>query len=231
MQQEHADEILEICWIMEERNELKNSTWESVAEGLRRHEDKAPGCALDVDVKNLVAEMSASELLRQTPAGIVFTEEGKRKAAGVIRRHRLAEKLFTDVLELPYSHSESAACKLEHIVSEEVTDNVCSFLGHPPLCPHGKPIPRGACCRRFVVDIKPIVVPMSDLAPGNRGKIVFISSLHSDRLQRLSSLGILPGAEVVLNQKLPSFVISLGETQIALDKEIVSEIYIRKGGV
>jgi Mn-dependent DtxR family transcriptional regulator len=43
---------------------------------------------------------------------------------------------------------EQQACKFEHILSPEATDKICTFLGHPRTCPHGAPIPRGACCDR-----------------------------------------------------------------------------------
>jgi DtxR family Mn-dependent transcriptional regulator len=42
--------------------------------------------------------------------------------------------------------AEEQACYFEHILSPAVTDSICAFLGHPRLCPHGRPIPRGACC-------------------------------------------------------------------------------------
>ena len=80
---------------------------------------------------------------------VEFTERGKKKAAELIRRHRLAERLFTESLGLLDEHEiEEQACKFEHILSPEATDRICSFLGHPAACPHGAPIPRGECCEK-----------------------------------------------------------------------------------
>src|SRR5580693_1955907 len=92
--------------------------------------------------------------LIQTMAGIglvstsgQFTPSGQARARDVIRRHRLAERLFRDVLGIhDEDEIESSACKFEHILSPEVTDRMCSLLGHPDACPHGSPIPRGGCC-------------------------------------------------------------------------------------
>ena len=68
-------------------------------------------------------------------------------ASGRGRAHRLAERLFTDVLSLRDEEAvESNACQFEHILSPELTDRICTFLGHPETCPHGSPIPRGKCC-------------------------------------------------------------------------------------
>src|SRR5713101_7123550 len=78
---------------------------------------------------------------------VELTPQGRQRAADIIRRHRLAERLFTDSLALDSeSEIEQQACKFEHILSPEATDKICSFLGHPRTCPHGAPIPPGPCC-------------------------------------------------------------------------------------
>jgi DtxR family Mn-dependent transcriptional regulator len=78
---------------------------------------------------------------------VTFTAAGQERARSVIRRHRLAERLFTDVLSLSDELSvETNACQFEHILSPELTDRICTFLGHPATCPHGSPIPPGPCC-------------------------------------------------------------------------------------
>ena len=80
---------------------------------------------------------------------VTLTERGRKRAADIIRRHRLAERLFTDSLALDSeTEIEQQACKFEHILSPEATDKICTFLGHPRTCPHGAPIPHGACCEK-----------------------------------------------------------------------------------
>ena len=80
---------------------------------------------------------------------VEFTAAGQQRAADVIRRHRLAERLFTQTLQVQNEDEiEQQACKFEHILSPEVTDKICSFLGHPESCPHGSPIPAGECCEK-----------------------------------------------------------------------------------
>jgi putative ABC transport system ATP-binding protein len=80
---------------------------------------------------------------------VELTPRGRQRAADIVRRHRLAERLFTDSLALDSeSEIEQQACKFEHILSPEATDKICSFLGHPRTCPHGAPIPPGPCCER-----------------------------------------------------------------------------------
>ena len=78
-----------------------------------------------------------------------FTASGRQRATDVVRRHRLAERLFTQTLQVQNEDEiEQQACKFEHILSPEVTERICSFLGHPKTCPHGSPIPAGDCCER-----------------------------------------------------------------------------------
>jgi DtxR family Mn-dependent transcriptional regulator len=78
---------------------------------------------------------------------IIFTEKGLKRAEDVIRRHRLAERLFMQTLRVEDEKEVAEqACKFEHILSPEATDSICTFLGHPRTCPHGSPIPAGECC-------------------------------------------------------------------------------------
>ncbi|MGD0515589.1 MAG: iron dependent repressor, metal binding and dimerization domain protein, partial [Terriglobales bacterium] len=78
---------------------------------------------------------------------VELTPRGRQRAADIVRRHRLAERLFTDSLAMDSeTEIEQQACKFEHILSPEATDKICAFLGHPRTCPHGAPIPPGPCC-------------------------------------------------------------------------------------
>src|ERR1700674_4893165 len=93
---------------------------------------------------------------------VEFTPRGRLRAADIIRRHRLAERLFTDSLALDSeSEIEQQACKFEHILSTEATDKICSFLGHPRTCPHGASIPPGPCCERTLTAREAEQVPAS----------------------------------------------------------------------
>jgi DtxR family Mn-dependent transcriptional regulator len=120
------------------------------------------------------------------------------------------------------------ACKMEHILSEELTDSVCTFLGHPQTCPHGQRIPRGECCKKYKVDVEPVVTRLSEFDVGSKGRITFIVPTKPSRLSKLNSLGIAAGSVIKLLQKNPSYIIQIDETTIAIDPEIAKEIYIKK---
>jgi putative ABC transport system ATP-binding protein len=92
---------------------------------------------------------------------VEFTDRGRQRAADVIRRHRLAERLFTDSLAMDSeTEIEQQACKFEHILSPGATDKICTFLGHPRTCPHGSRIPPGQCCG---LSLEPASVPAAKI--------------------------------------------------------------------
>ncbi len=158
----------------------------------------------------------------------VLSPEGRDRAREVIRRHRLTEVLLTQILEMEDSVAESDACRFEHILSPEATESVCTLLGHPPLCPHSKPIPRGACCEKFKKELTPLVTSLVELNPGEKARIVFITPKSHALLDRLTSLGIIPGSEVRLHQKRPTCVLQIGETDIAIDTNVAREMFVKR---
>ncbi|HKW63483.1 MAG TPA: ATP-binding cassette domain-containing protein [Candidatus Acidoferrum sp.] len=75
-----------------------------------------------------------------------LTPAGSQRARDVVRRHRLAERLFKDTFSVDETEAHTQACRFEHIISPELDARICTFLGHPKTCPHGNPIPPGDCC-------------------------------------------------------------------------------------
>lgn len=159
-----------------------------------------------------------------------LTEQGRELAEQLVRNHRLAERLFSEILQLRDSELNSTSCSFEHVLDDAVTESVCTFLGHPPVCPHGKRIPPGKCCKASRRQLKPIVMPLTELPVSMEAKIVFITSPHHHRFSRLVNLGVVPGGHFTLLQKKPSFLLRLGSTEIAIDSEIASEIFVRQLG-
>jgi putative ABC transport system ATP-binding protein len=92
--------------------------------------------------------MAQEELIRLDSGEVAFTQPGERRAREIIRRHRLAERLFYDTFGLHQALLDENACKIEHTLSPEVTEKLCIFLKHPRTCPHGSPIPPGICCSK-----------------------------------------------------------------------------------
>jgi DtxR family transcriptional regulator, Mn-dependent transcriptional regulator len=90
--------------------------------------------------------MSELQLVQASNGHVALTLAGTTRARDVVRRHRLAERLFKDTFAVDDSEAHNQACKFEHIISPELDQRICTFLGHPKTCPHGNPIPPGQCC-------------------------------------------------------------------------------------
>jgi DtxR family Mn-dependent transcriptional regulator len=209
---EKEDEILEMMWTLRE-------------EGKRTRDQLIESCQID-DCEKILDDLSKGGWIESTGLVIHLLPKGEKRAKELVRRHRLSLRLFYDLFAL--DGAEAEACKFEHILSPEVTDSVCTLLGHPPNSPDGKPIPRGECCAMFKQEMRPLVAPLADLTPGEKAKIVFITPGSHSRLDRLSAMGVVPGSILSLHQKKPSYVIQLGETMIAVDKDITKEIFVKK---
>lgn len=213
---ERIDEALELIWnLYEDGHQNMNITH-------FRHSSE------DDDVEDLILNLKGENFIIISGDTIEFTEKGYSHAQGLIRRLRLAERLLTDVFEMRDDAVITDACKMEHILSEELTDSVCTFLGHPQTCPHGYPIPRGECCKKYKIEVEPVVTRLSDFEVGSKGKITFIVPTKSSRLSKLNALGITAGSEIKLLQKNPSYIIQIDETTVAIDPEVGNEIFIRK---
>ena len=217
MQLREIEEILET--VFTEREQGRDAI-EGVVARAGEHAGHPGAAAFD--------ELAGAGLVRLDGGRLELTDEGERRARGVVRRHRLAERLFRDLLDLGEGTMESQACEFEHILSSEATDSVCTLLGHPPTCPHGKPIPPGSCCAQYQKTVRPLVTGLGSFELGARGRLVFIAPKFHDRMDRLAALGVVPGSELRLRQRAPSFVIEVGETTIALDPEIAGEIYVKR---
>ena len=211
---ERIDEALELLWVLEEEG--------------HREVDRFSLSSDDADVSSLIETLKEDGLAALAEGDINLTEKGRKIARGLIRRQRLAERLFTDVFEMPENTVLDDACKMEHILSEELTESVCIFLGHPPTCPHGKPIPRGECCKKLKVEVSPVVTRLSEFEVGATGKITFIVPSDPSRISKLNSLGITAGSVIRFLQRIPSCVLQIDETTVALDPEIAKEIYLKK---
>jgi DtxR family Mn-dependent transcriptional regulator len=183
------------------------------------------------DPEPALRRMEDQGFLRRTPAGALeLTGKGRDLGRTIVRRHRLAETLLHTVLDVTGEEMEHTACEFEHVLTPAVEESVCTFLGHPAVCPHQKPIPPGPCCASFSVDVPPLVVRLPHLRLGERGTVTYITTSERGRLHRLAGLGLVPGATLRLHQRHPSLVVELGETTVALDGRVAGEIFVRRMG-
>jgi putative ABC transport system ATP-binding protein len=135
------DHLLEQVWICDEEGKTAQISQ-------LRVEGPAGRLPLITDepTRRVLTRMSEVALVELRSDEARLTPMGSRRARDVVRRHRLAERLFKDTFAIDDSEAHTQACKFEHIISPELDQRICTFLGHPKTCPHGKSIPPGACC-------------------------------------------------------------------------------------
>jgi len=210
---EARDELLEALWTAEEDSDVLSA--EAL---LARIDEQDPG-----EVRTGFDLLESEGLISAGAAGICLTAAGKPAARAIVRRHRLAETLLAKVLALPLADADRTACRLEHVLDDGATDAVCAFLGHPTACPHGREIPTGACCATLT---RPHLQRLLDLPSGASGTIVLIAPDRDGTLARLSDLGIFPGARLTVRQRVPSLVVAVDQTVLALDDDTAGRILV-----
>lgn len=206
---ERAQEILETLWtgIAEEKKK-------TLSLGLAEREEA-------------VAELLRGGYIEISSGEVLLKEKGRKEGERIIRRHRLAERLLVDVLDMKNSLTHEIGCKFEHLLLEEVEDNVCTLLGHPRSCPHGKPIPPGRCCEKSARAVTRVVSPLKDLDVKDRGTIAYLATNDKERLHKLMAMGALPGLSLTVIQRFPSYVFKIGQSQFAVDQPMAEGIYVR----
>ena len=126
--------------------------------------------------------------------GIVLTEAGKAMSMSLVRRHRLSERLLTDMIHVPWDRVHDAACKLEHVITGELEEDVYNALGRPETCPHGYPVD--------AVESGPRP-SLADVPVGVEAEVVMVSEEPAEFLRYVSEIGLAPGASVKVIGRAP----------------------------
>ena len=201
--------------------------WTSIQRGEDSFEGVSKTVKQGVD-ENIIDELLNGKYITKECNKIKLTDTGEDLGKQLTRRHRLTERLLADVLDFNRQDIEKIACDLEHNLSTDLADSICTLLGHPKQCPHGNPIPEGNCCKNSSSKIESIVVPLSKVDIAEEVTLSYIVTTNHDYMHKLLSLGMVPGTKLKLHQKFPTYIVKVNETQIALDGEVANLIYVRK---
>ena len=176
-------------------------------------------------VSEMVKKLANKGLLSHTEKGVCLTEKGKSIAKKVIRRHRLSERLLTDILGFRWDEVHEEACRLEHAISPEMEERIEKSLGNPRTCPHGHPIPD-----KDGVLINEKVRPLSDLKAKGKGIITSVFEEDPRMLKYLASLGLIPGVSVRVEEVAPfggPLIVCVSGSRYALGREVASRIKVK----
>lgn len=177
-------------------------------------------------ITNTIDNLERKGLVVHTPyKGVTLTDNGRKIASNVLRRHRLAERLLTDILHIDWSQVHDSACKLEHALSPEILKPLEKVLGHPKRCPHGNLIPTN-CGGVFEEE----TVALSELDAKTGGIIIKITEEEAEALQQLTELHLVPGKRVAVeNKNLSSgLAICVEGEHFTISHDLAAIIHVKK---
>jgi DtxR family Mn-dependent transcriptional regulator len=182
-------------------------------------------------VSETVARLEHEGLMRVAPnRTLELTEKGRDRAISVMRKHRLAELLLTDVIGLEWEQIHVEACRWEHVISDAVERRLIELLDSPTMCPHGNPIPG-----------------LATQEPGGEGELLTMAqaakiggpaTVHriSEHLQVdvgamrfLREHELRPGAVTELSIADGHVVAGTGEGTVEIDHDTAHQVYVILG--
>ncbi len=157
-------------------------------------------------VSQTVSRMERDGLVELRPdRTLELTAEGRRRATGVLRRHRLAERLLVDVIGLDPAAAHAEACRWEHVIGEAVEERLVTLLGAPATSPFGNPVPTRADEADGEGEPPDDSLPLSAVPDGARVSVVRLGEqlqAHEESFAAVLAAGALPGRDctVVVEQ-------------------------------
>ncbi len=210
-----TEEYLEYIYKLQEMHE--SATTSKLAERL----ELSPS-----SVSEMLKQLEQKGLVEYAEKGVVLTKEGELAAKKVIRKHRLSERLLTDILGFKWDKVHEEACRLEHDISPEMEEKIEEKLGNPKTCPHGYPIPD-----KNGLIVQDNTVKLSELKANEKGVIISVFEENSEMLQYLGSLGLYPETEVEVKSVAPfggPILIRVAGSEKSVGKELAEKIMVQR---
>jgi DtxR family Mn-dependent transcriptional regulator len=175
-------------------------------------------------VSEIVNKLKRDGYLTAAGRTLRLTTKGRVRAESVVRKHRLAERLLTDVIGLPWPEAHIEACRWEHVISDAVEARLVDLLGNPTTCPHGNPIP-GAGGPELRT------TALAEHEPGDAVRLERLTEqveINHDALLYLDSHDFRPGATATVRSKAPdgTLTLELDRGTIALGPTLAEQLYV-----
>jgi DtxR family transcriptional regulator, Mn-dependent transcriptional regulator len=175
-------------------------------------------------VSEMLDRLEAEGLISRSDRRITMTPAGATLARGVVRKHRLAERLLVDIIGLDWDKAHLEAGRWEHVISDDVEARLVVLLGNPTTCPHGNPIPGSD-------PDGPEQHRLDEAVPGDRVRLERITESVEHEAASLSYLGdhgLTPGTTAVIQAKAPDGTLTLvvGDTTIALGPAMTQRMFV-----
>ena len=175
-------------------------------------------------VSEMLDRLEADGLITRSARQITMTDKGAALAEGVVRKHRLAERLLVDVIGLDWDKAHVEAGRWEHVISDDVERRLVVLLGNPTTCPHGNPIPG-------VEKDQPEQRRLAEAQPGERIRLERITESVEHDAESLSYLGdhgLTPGITARIEARAPdgTLTLTVGGATVALGPAMTRRMYV-----
>ena len=175
-------------------------------------------------VSEMVRRLRADGYLEADGRTMRLTDQGRALAVSVVRKHRLAERLLTDVIGLEWHKAHLEACRWEHVISDEVELKLVELLGHPTTCPHGNPIPGEDAPKLDLVSL-------ASTAVGGRIRLERVTEqveIDTESLTYLGEHGFIPGAEAIVAARDDdgTLTLELTDVTIAVTAPLAANLFV-----
>jgi DtxR family transcriptional regulator, Mn-dependent transcriptional regulator len=175
-------------------------------------------------VSEMLDRLEADDLIVRTSRQIAMTSKGASLAEGVVRKHRLAERLLVDIIGLDWDKAHVEAGRWEHVISDDVEERLVILLGNPTTCPHGNPIPG-------VEPDGPEQRRLAEAQPGERIRLERITESvehDAESLTYLGDHGLTPGITALIQDRAPDGTLTLevAGSSIALGPAMTRRMFV-----
>lgn len=186
-------------------------------------------------VSQTVARMERDGLLKvDDDRHLELTPAGRSRALHVMRKHRLAERLLSDVIGLDWAYVHDEACRWEHVMSEQVERRLLDILGHPTESPYGNPIPAldelgDVPAGRFLEGVCNVIdATTNGPATGVVRRLGEPMQFDPERLADLRDAGVVPGATATATRRADAIVVQTELGEVELPRELAQHVYFAK---
>lgn len=161
-----------------------------------------------------------------------LTDEGKDRATQVMRKHRLAERLLTDVIGLDWPHVHEEACRWEHVMSRRVEKRLLGLLDHPRHDPYGNPIPGLEQIGEPAASVEPTGPTLSAIVTADETEFTVQRigeplQVDVDLLGQFETAGLMPGAQLRARRDGDHIAVSVGTATLQLAEDVTAHIFVR----
>jgi DtxR family Mn-dependent transcriptional regulator len=175
-------------------------------------------------VSEMVKRLESEGLVTIDDTEIALTSEGQELANQVVRRHRIAERFLTDVLDLNWTDAHHEAGKWEHVISPVVEEALVRLLGEPTTCPHGNPIPGSDYTAPDVRHLVEVPIGVGFTVSRITEELEFVPGL----LEFLEESALVPGNRGVVTAASPdgTVTVDIGGTHVGVGSYAAERIFV-----